>query len=332
VIGSGSVAFDMLRYLTERLPFMIAPRWLATRIQPIGEDDLAAYLIAAAKEEDPSGIVEIGGADVLTYKDMIVGYAKRRSLGRAIVSVPVLSPRLSSYWVNLMTPVSASIARPLIDGLRNEVIVKNETAARRYPGITPIGYDEAVTRALDHQMRSLTISFVDGLPPEPGTEVCLLSDDKRVPVRAPQSDAAAEIHRIGGDPAWYPLRWAWWVRARLDRAFGGVGLAWKKPERALAPGTRVDWWTVEASAEDALFLRAEMKTPGEAWLGFRVTGTRSGSELRQSAFFRPRGLLGRLYWWLLLPFHAPIFRLMALRLAKRMDRSRSEIVNGERAR
>ncbi|MEA2460723.1 MAG: hypothetical protein QOH90_900 [Actinomycetota bacterium] len=318
VIGSGSVAFDMLRYLTERLPAMIAPRWLSTRIQPLSEDDLVRYLIAAAAEPEPGGIVEIGGSDIVTYREMILGYAAQRSLRRVIVSVPVLSPRLSSYWVNLVTPVSASIARPLIEGLRNEVVVTNMGAAERYPQIEPIGYEEAVSNALGRQVEAMTEAVMSGESMVPGTDVGLLTDERTVPVASRPEDAATELRELGGDPSWYPLSWAWWIRARLDDLFGGAGLRWQQPDGALVAGVKVDWWTVARAGDRALMLRADMKTPGEAWLAFRVDERASGSELKQSAFFRPRGITGRLYWWLLLPFHAPIFALMSKRLATRM--------------
>lgn len=320
IIGSGSVAFDMLRYLTERLPFMIAPRWLSTRIQPIGEGDLIRYLIAAATEPQPGGKVEIGGADVLTYRDMILRYAAAQGLRRRIVSVPVLSPRLSSYWVDLMTPVPATLARPLIDGLRNEVIVTDDGATVRYPHIVPGGYDEAVAQALKRQVDSLRQRFVDGSRSEPGSDVGFFVDEKRAAVDASPTAAAAHLFEIGGDPRWYPIRVAWWARARIDSLFGGVGLTWARPLGPLEPGAIVDWWTVEARSADALLLRSRMRTPGEAWLSFRVVPSYNGSELRQTGLFRPRGLLGRLYWWVLLPFHAPIFRLMVTRLATRMSK------------
>jgi uncharacterized protein YbjT (DUF2867 family) len=320
VIGSGSVAFDMLRYLTERLPAMIAPRWLSTRIQPLAEDDLVRYLIAAAADLHPGGVVEIGGRDVLTYKEMILGYASQRRLRRVIVSVPVLSPRLSSYWVNLVTPVSASIARPLIEGLRNEVVVTNGDAAERFPEIEPVGYRDAVAAALSHQVDALTDSVMTGEPGIPGTQVGIKTDERKLPVAASADDAAGELGALGGDPSWYPLSWAWWIRARLDDLFGGAGLAWRRPDGRLLKGAKVDWWTVAGVDDRALMLKADMKTPGEAWLSFRVGEAQEGSELQQAAFFRPRGISGRLYWWLLLPFHAPIFRLMSMRLATRMGR------------
>ena len=318
VIGSGSVAFDMLRYLTERLPFMIAPRWLSTRIQPISEDDLVRYLVAEGRRSDDGGVVEIGGRDVLTYREMILRYARVAGLRRGILSVPVLSPRLSSYWVNLITPVSSKVARPLIDGLRNEVIVRDEVARARHPEIAVRGYDESLRSALARQVSSLETALVEGKPSEPGTDVCLLYDDERIHIGSGPQAASRELHRLGGDPSWYPLGWAWWVRARLDSMFGGVGLKWREAVPSLQRGATVDWWQVEAAEPHALFLRAQMRTPGDAWLAFHVAGEGTGSRLRQVAVFRPRGLLGRLYWWALLPFHRPIFKLMAARLARRM--------------
>jgi uncharacterized protein YbjT (DUF2867 family) len=319
VIGCGSIAFDMLRYLTERLPLMIAPRWLSTRIQPIAESDLVRYLVAEGSRTDDGAVIEVGGRDVLTYRSMILRYAAIAGLRRKIVSVPVLSPRLSSYWVDLMTPVSTSIARPLIDGLRSEVVVTDYSARRRHPHIEPRGYEDAVRAALERQVTSLGTALVDARPSEPGTDVCLLYDDKRVSVEAPPEIAARELYRLGGDPSWYPLGWAWWIRARLDSAFGGIGLKWQQARPSLVRGVTVDWWIVEAAGPRALLLRAQMRTPGEAWVAFHVGGEGAISRLRQVAVFRPRGLLGRLYWWLLLPFHAPIFRLMAKRIGKRME-------------
>jgi uncharacterized protein YbjT (DUF2867 family) len=216
VIGSGSVAFDMLRHLTERLPVMIAPRWLSTRIQPLAEGDLVRYLIAAAAESEPGGVVEIGGRDVVTYQQMIRRYAAHRRLHRIIVSIPVLTPRLSSYWVDLVTPVASSIARPLIEGLRNEVVVTNDVSGKRFAEIEPVGFDEAVASALERQVASIRTAVVTGRPSEPGTHVALLSDDRRLPVRTTPDRAAASLYSLGGDASWYPLGWAWWLRARLD--------------------------------------------------------------------------------------------------------------------
>lgn len=317
VIGSGSSAFDMLRYLTERLPAMIAPRWLATRIQPIAEDDLVSYLIAAGSEPNPGGIVEIGGSDVVTYREMIHGYARLRRLRRFVMSVPLLTPRLSSYWVRLITPVPTSISRPLIDGLQNEVVVTDDVAASRYPSIAPMGYVEGAVAALDRQEELLGEELSSGLS-IPGSRLAVLTDERRVDLDVSIDGIAAVLADFGGDASWYPLPWAWAVRKWMDKLFRGGDLSWTRPEGPIIRGSLVDWWKVDVVEPDALVLRSLMKTPGEAWLAFRGGRRDSGATLVQSAVFRPRGILGRLYWWGLWPFHHPIFGAMVRRLAKRV--------------
>lgn len=317
VIGSGSSAFDMLRYLTERLPAMIAPRWLATRIQPIAEDDLVSYLIAAGSEPNPGGIVEIGGSDVVTYREMIHGYARLRRLRRIVISVPLLTPRLSSYWVRLITPVPTSISRPLIDGLQNEVVVTEEVAASRYPGIAPMGYVESAIAALDRQEELLGEELSSGLS-VPGSQVAVLTDERRIELDVRTGDIASAFADFGGNASSYPLPWAWAVRRWIDKLLGGGHLSWTRPEGPIVPGSLVDWWKVDVVESDALVLRSLMKTPGEAWLAFRGEGRDNGATLVQSAVFRPRGILGRLYWWGLWVIHRPIFGAMARRMARRV--------------
>ena len=317
VIGSGSSAFDMLRYLTERLPAMIAPRWLATRIQPIAEDDLVSYLIAAGSEPTPGGIVEIGGSDVVTYREMVHGYARLRRLRRVVIGVPLLTPRLSSYWVRLITPVPTSISRPLIDGLQNEVVVTSDVAASRYPDIAPMGYFESAIAALDRQEELLGEELSSGLP-VPGSRVAVLTDERRIELRATTDDVASALADFGGDASSYPLPWAWAVRKWIDKLFRGGNLSWARPEGPVVRGSLLDWWKVDVVQRDALVLRSRMKTPGEAWLAFRGEPRDDGATLVQSAVFRPRGISGRLYGWGLWPFHRPIFGAMARRLAKRV--------------
>ena len=317
VIGAGSSAFDMLRYLTERLPAMIAPRWLATRIQPIAEDDLVSYLVAAGSERDPGGVVEIGGADVLTYREMIQGYARLRHLRRVVMSIPLLTPRLSSYWVRLITPVPTSISRPLIDGLQNEVVVTDDVASTRYPSIAPVGYEAAAVAALDRQEESLGEELSTGLS-VPGSRVAVLVDERRIDVDTSTDAIASVLAGFGGDSTWYPFRWAWAIRRRIDKLAGGGDLAWTRSDGPILRGALIDWWQVTVVERDALVLRALMKTPGEAWLAFRGVKSESKARLVQTAVFRPRGLLGRLYWWGLWPFHRPIFGAMARRLARRV--------------
>ncbi|MDQ3752361.1 MAG: SDR family oxidoreductase [Actinomycetota bacterium] len=320
IIGGGSVAFEMLRYLTERLPVMIAPRWLSTKIQPIAESDLVDYLLAAATADvGEDRIVEIGGTDTITYRDMILAYAKERGLRRGIIGVPVLTPNLSSYWIKLVTPIPTSIARPLIDGLKNEVVVTDNSAATLFPDIEPGDYRSAVRRLLEEQIGRLEIATTPDVPSLPGTFDSLFVDRQWVRSNAPPKRMGEVIASIGGDPRWYPLRWTWWVRARLDNLFGGAGLRWERPKGDLKRGSRVDWWTVKDIAHNRLLLRAEIKAPGEAWLEWRVVPLEAGCELRQTAFFRPRGAAGHLYWWGLYPFHVPIFRQMATSLARRAE-------------
>ena len=314
VIGSGSSAFDMLRYLTERLPAMIAPRWLATRIQPIAEDDLVSYLIAAGSEPNPGGIVEIGGSDVVTYREMIHGYARLRRLRRIVIGVPLLTPRLSSYWVRLMTPVPTSISRPLIDGLQNEVVVTIDVAASRYPGIAPMSYVESAIAALDRQEELLGEELSSGLS-VPGSHVAVLTDQRRIELVASTDDIASALADFGGDASSYPFPWAWAIRKRIDKLFRGGNLSWTRPEGPIVPGSLLDWWKVDVVQSDVLVLRSLMKTPGEAWLAFRGERRNNGATLVQTAVFRPRGILGRLYWWGLWPFHRPIFGAMGRRLA-----------------
>ena len=318
VIGSGSSAFDMLRYLTERLPAMIAPRWLATRIQPIAEDDLVSYLIAAGAEPRPGGIVEIGGADVVTYRDMIHGYARLRKLRRFVMSIPLLTPRLSSYWVRLITPVPTSISRPLIDGLQNEVVVTDQVAASRYPSVTPMSYAEAAVAALDRQEGLLAEELSTGVP-VPGSRVAVLADERRSELEATTDSVASVFEDFGGDASWYPFPWAWAIRKWIDKRVGGGELSWTRSEGPIVRGSMIDWWKVDIVEPDALVLRALMRTPGEAWLAFRGGKKDAGVTLVQSAAFRPRGILGRLYWWGLWPFHRPIFGAMARRLSRRVS-------------
>ncbi|MDQ3224805.1 MAG: SDR family oxidoreductase [Gemmatimonadota bacterium] len=322
VIGAGSVAFEMLRYLTERLPVMIAPRWLSTKIQPIDESDLIDYLLAAATAEgEEDRIVEVGGTDIITYREMILAYARERGLRRGIIGVPVLTPNLSSYWIKLVTPIPTSIARPLIDGLKNEVVVTDDSAAKLFPGIRPGGYRSAVRRLLKEQIDRLEIATAPDVPAFPGTFDSVFVDRQWIRSNAPPARMGEVVASIGGDPRWYPLRWTWWVRARLDDLFGGTGLRWERPEGDLAPGSSVDWWMVKDIAPDRLLLRAEIKAPGEAWLEWRVVPLENGCELRQTAYFRPRGAAGHLYWWGLYPFHTPIFRRMAVGLARRAEKA-----------
>ncbi|HVA29460.1 MAG TPA: SDR family oxidoreductase, partial [Candidatus Baltobacteraceae bacterium] len=318
IIGSGSISFEMMRYLAERLPVMIAPRWVTTLSQPIAIRDVLLYLTAAlALPADESKIYEIGGADVITYRDMMLRYARLRHLKRHIVIVPFFTPRLSSYWVHIVTPISARLAQSLILGLRNEVIVHDQRATTDFPHIVTEGFDTAVRRALDRygatapettwfdalDVRSLPVNFS-------GVHEGMLIDRRDLVVNATPQEVASVFMQLGGERGWLVGDWLWRLRGIMDKALGGVGLRrGRRSAMELRLGDAVDFWRVEAVEPSHLLrLRAEMKLPGKAWLEFETQATQGGqARLTQTAFFEPSGLLGLLYWYAVAPFHAIIF-------------------------
>lgn len=328
IVGSGSLSFEMVRYLTERIPVMICPRWVFTRIQPIGIHDVLDYLIEALVIPESSGqVIEIGGKDVLTYGEMMLGYAKARGLRRSMIAVPVLTPRLSSYWVHWMTPIPAAIARPLIEGLRNEVIVRSDTAQQLFPNIQPVDYATAVTRALAKlEHGQVETIWTDALASSQGDlpavyftlEQGMLIERRQQAVAAPSETVFRTFCGLGGKRGWPTLNTAWWLRGAIDRLVGGVGMRrGRRHPDELRVGDAVDFWRVEAyEPGNLLRLRAEMKVPGKAWLQFEVEpGSNNPTSLVQTAFFAPKGLFGYLYWYLLYPVHAWIFGKMVQRIA-----------------
>jgi uncharacterized protein YbjT (DUF2867 family) len=325
VIGSGSVSFEMMRYLTDRLPVMIAPRWALTRCQPIGVRDVLAYLIAALAMPPENRTYEIGGADILTYRDMMLRYARIRGLRRLIITVPFFSPRLSSYWVHLITPIPANMARPLILGLHNEVISRDSSALRDFPSIRPIGFEAAVREALDRsqtpqQQTTWFDAFATSAPQEEFqglTEGMLV--DRRVRESSAGAPAIAQVFSsLGGQRGWLAADALWQIRGAIDRWFGGVGLRrGRRDANDLRVGDAVDFWRVEAfEPRHLLRLRAEMKLPGRAWLQFEAQSKHGGGILVQTAFFEPSGLFGYLYWYGVAPFHNRVFGSMADRIVR----------------
>ena len=317
IIGSGSASFEILRHLTERLPIMITPRWVGTHCQPIGIADVLDYLVGALDHPEVTGVVEIGGPDILSYGDMMRTYARLRGLRRLMIPVPVLTPRLSSYWVNLVSPVPASIARPLIEGLRNEVVVRNAGPAEAF-GLDPLPYAEALQRAIDRTDRhDIETTWFDALAtPDRASLSSLTSLEGMIVERRQRSVAAspervfAELERVGGDAGWPYANVLWRVRGLMDRVVGGVGmrLGRRDPEH-LRVGDALDFWRVEeVRRPELLRLRAEMKVPGRAWLQYEVVPSGDGSRLVQTAFFEPKGLPGLAYWYGLYPVHGLIFR------------------------
>jgi len=329
VVGSGSVSFEMIRYLTERLPIMICPRWVFTRVQPIAIRDVLNYLVAALETPESAGrIIEIGGSEVLTYGDMMWEYARVRGLQRWLLSVPVLTPRLSSYWVHLVTPIPASIARPLIDGLRNEVVVRDSIGRELFPQVQPMDYKAAVSLALsDLEARHIETSWSDALVNSQGdivpvmlsTQEGMIIERRQQMVPVPQTTVFKMVSRLGGQTGWLYLNWAWRVRGWIDRIVGGVGLRrGRRDPEMIRIGDAIDFWRVESVVPDMrLLLRAEMKLPGRAWLQFESLPHEAGHTLLvQTAFFAPKGLMGLVYWYALYPIHRMIFAGMIRNLAR----------------
>ncbi|MBN1148498.1 MAG: SDR family oxidoreductase, partial [Anaerolineales bacterium] len=329
IVGSGSLSFEMVRYLTERVPLMICPRWVFTRIQPIGVDDVLQYMLAALENPGSAGkIIEIGGADVLTYGEMMLGYAQVRGLRRYLLPVPVLTPRLSSYWVHWVTPIPAAIARPLIQGLRNEVVVRSDEARRLFPDIQPVDYRTAVQRALANVEASqvetiwsdaLASSQGDAPPVYLAEEQGLIIERRQKTVPASPQAVFRVFSGLGGERGWLTYNFAWQLRGALDRMIGGVGLRrGRRDPDELRVGDALDFWRVEAvDPGRQVRLRAEMKVPGRAWLQFEaIPATQGKTLLVQTAFFDPKGLSGLLYWYLLYPIHGLIFAGMVQKIAE----------------
>ncbi len=329
ILGSGSASFEMMRYLTERLPAMTTPRWVANRIQPIAIRDVLRYLVGSATmPADVNRAFDIGGPDVLTYREMMQRYAAVAGLRpRVIVPVGVLTPRLSSLWVSLVTPVPAGIARPLVESLIHEVVCREHDIARWVPDPPDglVGFDRAVQLALA-RIRDADVSTrwssasvrgaaSDPLPSDPDwAGGSLYRDERVIDVDAPPSAAWQVLLGLGGDRGWYSWPLAWQVRGVIDRLTGGPGLRrGRRDPHRLWVDDAVDFWRVEeVEPERLLRLRAEMRLPGLAWLELEVEPGPDADHcrLRQVALFHPHGLAGQLYWWAVTPFHGVVFGSM----------------------
>ncbi len=337
IIGAGSISFEMLRYLTEVLPAMVTPRWVRTKCQPIAIRDVLYYLAAAL--EDPETIdrvLEIGGPDVVTYAEMMQTYAEVAGLPRRfILPVPFLSPRLSSRWVGLVTPLPASIAVPLIDSLRHEVVMTHQEIDSLVPH-QPIGFRESLelalrltrAEAIDTRWTDTGFTPADTIPGDPDwAGGSLFEDHQTVDAVTTREALYRAFARIGGEHGYYVSNWAWSLRGLIDKLVGGPGLRrGRRHPLDLRRGDALDFWrVVDAEPGLQLVLQAEMKLPGKAWLTWRIErGDEPGRvRLQQVAYFAPRGLWGRLYWYAVLPFHALIFRRMAHAIADEATTSRS---------
>ncbi len=332
IVGSGSISFEIIRTMTERVPLMICPRWVYTRIQPLAIRDVLDYLVTALRVPESAGrIIEIGGADVQTYGDMMMGYAQARHLKRWLIPVPVLTPRLSAYWVHWMTAISANIAQPLIEGLRNEVVVRDDLARKLFPEIKPLDYASALDQALEQlKLGKVETKWSDALLSSKGDLVPvslsyregIITETRQRIVNADAASVYRVFSGLGGERGWLYANWLWKLRGVLDRLVGGVGFRrGRRHPDDLYVGEALDFWRVEKVELGRLLrLRAEMRVPGLAWLEFQVDPQPDGtSRLIQTAFFVPKGLWGQIYWYGIYPLHAAIFSGMVGAIIKRAE-------------
>ena len=331
VIGSGSVSFEIVRSLVDRSPVLLMPRWFS-RAQPIAIEDVLAYLLAALDLElEESRLFEIGGPDRVAYADLMREYARQAGLRRAVIRVPLATPRISGLWLSIVTPVYASIGRELIESLRDDTLVRDGSAREVFP-IRPRGVRQAIERALANEDREFAETrWSDALSAYQGRNwggVTLgqrAVASRRIRVAASPEQTFAPIQRIGGTTGWYYANGFWRLRGLIDKVVGGVGLrrGRRDPVR-LAVGDTLDFWRVEAFEQDRLLrLGAEMKAPGCVWLQFEVDGDQAGATLCQTAIFDPHGLAGLAYWYALYPVHHLIFEGILRRIG------RAAIASGE---
>ncbi len=329
VVGSGSASFEIIRDLVEKLPVMIAPKWVSTCCQPIAVRDVLQYLSGVLLKSDAyNKTFDIGGADILTYKQMMLQFAQVRGYKRYIITVPVLTPKLSSYWLYFVTSVSYSLAKHLVDSMKNEVIAAPSTIKDIVP-IEPLSYKQSVQLAFDKIAQNAVVSsWKDSLAasnylvnlndfvkvPEHGC----VNDQRKISFTRNPDEVLANIWAIGGSRGWYYAGTLWKIRGLLDKMVGGVGLRrGRRSVTNIIAGDALDFWRVILAdhKNKRLLLYAEMKLPGEAWLEFKIaTSDGQESTLIQTATFRPHGVWGRLYWYSLLPFHHFIFQNMALNI------------------
>jgi uncharacterized protein YbjT (DUF2867 family) len=333
IVGSGGISFEMVRALVERLPVMITPRWVATLAQPIAINDLLHYLkLALGVSIEGDRVFEVGGADVVSYGGLMEEYARQRGLRRFMMPVPVLTPRLSSLWLGLVTPVYARVGRKLVDSLRHSSVVHDDSVLQVFD-VRPMGIREAISEAMRNEDRGFSETRWSDALSSAGRERqwggvrfgTRLVDTRMVAVDATPHLAFEPVRRIGGNAGWYFGDILWKIRGFMDLLAGGVGVrrGRRDPEQ-LAVGDTVDWWRVERYEPDRLLrLSAEMKVPGRAWLEFEVEPEGDGSVIRQTAEFDPLGLPGLAYWYLLWPLHNVVFAGMSRGIAQQVNRLRN---------
>ena len=330
IVGSGSVLFEMIRYLSEREPFFICPRWFFSMAQPIAIRDVLSYLVEALETPRSKGkMIEIGGATRLTYADMLFAYAKERGLKRFLIPTPFYAPRLSAYWVHMVTPIHWRIVLPLIEGLRAKLVVHDDLARELFPQIKPLDFQTATHLALRRvRIDKVETSWADALVTTAGdvkpytftVEEGLMIERRQTIVDLPPEAVFRAYTGIGGERGWLYMDWAWAIRGWLDKLVGGVGLRrGRRHPDEIYVGESLDFWRVEALEPDRLMrLRAEMKVPGEAWLQFESLPQENDKTLLTvNAYFDVHGVTGLLYWYAMFPFHKFIFDGLTSRLASR---------------
>ena len=335
IVGAGSASFEIMRDLVEKLPVMVAPKWLRTKCQPISIRNVVDYLVGVLDHPDALGrTFDIGGSEVFTYQELLLTYAKVRNLRRFVIPVPLLTPRLSSYWLYFVTSTSFPLARSLVDSLTHDMTCA-ENAIQDVVDLDLLSFEDSVARAFSViSERKVPSSWIDSLSTGKlnarfleNAEVprhAVLTDVRTVEFDRDPEEVRLNIWRIGGKRGWYSADWAWQLRGWIDRLVGGTGLRrGRRDPEDLRPGDALDFWRVLIADREQrrLVLFAEMKLPGEAWLEFRIEPMEEGQKwrLQQTATFRPRGLLGRAYWYTVLPVHHLVFQTMAREIVERAN-------------
>ena len=332
IIGSGSALFEMSRYLTEREPLLVCPAWFFSQAQPIAIRDVLSYLVAVLKSPDTIGrVIEVGGPTRLTYADMLLGYAKERDLKRILIPTPFFAPRLSAYWVHMVTPIHWRVVAPLIEGLRSNLIVRDDAAKKLFPQIQPIDFQTATHLALGRVQRdnvetswsdALVTALGDVKPYEFTVEDGLFIERRQVVLDIDTETVFRSYTGIGGERGWLYMDWSWAMRGWMDKAIGGVGLRrGRRHPDEIHTGEALDFWRVETVEKNTrMRLRAEMKVPGKAWLQFDSTPApedKKKTVFTVTAYYEPHGFFGFLYWYAMWPFHKFIFDGLTRRLASR---------------
>ena len=332
IIGSGSALFEMIRYLTEREPLLVCPAWFFSQAQPIAIRDVLSYLVAVLKSPDTIGrVIEVGGPTRLTYADMLLGYAKERDLKRILIPTPFFAPRLSAYWVHMVTPIHWRVVAPLIEGLRSNLIVRDDAAKKLFPQIQPIDFQTATHLALGRVQRdnvetswsdALVTALGDVKPYEFTVEDGLFIERRQVVLDIDTETVFRSYTGIGGERGWLYMDWSWAMRGWMDKAIGGVGLRrGRRHPDEIHTGEALDFWRVETVEKNTrMRLRAEMKVPGKAWLQFDSTPApedKKKTVFTVTAYYEPHGFFGFLYWYAMWPFHKFIFDGLTRRLASR---------------